>query len=92
MRAKHRLEISQLLPICLFFLQSPDEPRTALGGGVRQLPGGGGIFKSAAVAVLRQDPGRLMTTGEITRSEPTSSDHLMTSVSASFSGTPCLQV
>ena len=28
--------------------------------------GGGGIFKTAALAVLREE-GRLMTTGEITR-------------------------
>eukprot|EP00891_Asterochloris_glomerata_P000532 jgi/Astpho2/532/Aster-x0023 len=40
--------------------------KTTLGPGVAVLPGGGGIFKSAAVAVLRMER-RLMTTGEITR-------------------------
>ncbi|GFH25359.1 HARE-HTH domain-containing protein, partial [Haematococcus lacustris] len=43
-----------------------DEGRTMLGEGIEPLPGGGGIYKSAAVAVLRQER-KLMTTGEITR-------------------------
>lgn len=38
--------------------------KTSLGPGVQ--PVGGGIFKSAAVAVLRQER-KLMSTGEITR-------------------------
>ena len=42
------------------------ESKTSLGRGVRPLQGGGGIFKSAAVAVLRTER-RLMTTGEITK-------------------------
>lgn len=42
------------------------ESKTSLGRGVRPLQGGGGIFKSAAVAVLREER-RLMTTGEITK-------------------------
>eukprot|EP00798_Chlamydomonas_sp_ICE-L_P013473 gene13473-19333_t len=37
-----------------------------LAGGAKPLTGGGGIFKSAAVAVLRMER-RLMTTGEITK-------------------------
>mmetsp|Transcript_18543 Transcript_18543/g.51939 ORF Transcript_18543/g.51939 Transcript_18543/m.51939 type:complete len:662 (+) Transcript_18543:273-2258(+) len=40
--------------------------KTTLGAGVKQLPGGGGIFKSAAVAVLRLER-KLMSTGDITR-------------------------
>ena len=43
-----------------------DDPKTALGKGVKMLKGGGGIFKSAAVMVLRQDR-RLLTTAEITK-------------------------
>ncbi|GAX82406.1 hypothetical protein CEUSTIGMA_g9834.t1 [Chlamydomonas eustigma] len=43
-----------------------DEKRTCLGGGIKPLSGGGGIFKSAAVAVLRLER-KLMTTGEITK-------------------------
>jgi hypothetical protein len=42
------------------------ESKTSLGAGVRPLQGGGGIFKSAAVAVLRLER-RLMTTGDITK-------------------------
>ncbi len=42
------------------------DPKTALGQGAKILKGGGGIFKSAAVTVLRQDR-RLLTTAEITR-------------------------
>lgn len=48
-----------------FFLTQADN-KTTLGGGIAPLPGGGGIFKSAAVAVLRQER-KLMSTGEITR-------------------------
>ncbi|KAG1676555.1 hypothetical protein FOA52_000098 [Chlamydomonas sp. UWO 241] len=44
----------------------PDDNRTRLGEGIQPLSGGGGIFKSAAVAVLRQER-KLMTTGEITK-------------------------
>ena len=44
----------------------PGDPKTALGQGVKMLKGGGGIFKSAAVTVLRQDR-RLLTTAEITK-------------------------
>ena len=40
--------------------------RSNLGSGVQPISGGGGIFKSAAVEVLRQER-RLMTTGEITK-------------------------
>jgi len=43
-----------------------DDRKTCLGGGVKPLSGGGGIFKSAAVAVLRMER-KLMTTGDITR-------------------------
>jgi hypothetical protein len=42
--------------------------RSNLGSGVQPISGGGGIFKSAAVEVLRQER-RLMTTGEITKCE-----------------------
>lgn len=42
------------------------EAKTSLGAGIRPLQGGGGIFKTAAVAVLRMER-RLMTTGEITK-------------------------
>ena len=42
------------------------DPKTTLGQGVKMLKGGGGIFKSAAVTVLRQDR-RLLTTAEITK-------------------------
>ena len=46
---------------------SPMEDQSSAGLNRRQVNrGGGGIFKSAAVAVLRSE-GRLMTTGEITR-------------------------
>ena len=45
---------------------SLNDPKTTLGQGVNMLKGGGGIFKSAAVAVLRVER-RLMTTGEITK-------------------------
>ncbi|GFR40076.1 hypothetical protein Agub_g620 [Astrephomene gubernaculifera] len=44
--------------------RSEDEKGARLGSG--QATGGGGIFKSAAVAVLRQHR-KLMTTGDITR-------------------------
>ncbi|KAK9864334.1 hypothetical protein WJX84_007017 [Apatococcus fuscideae] len=43
-----------------------NEPKTTLGGGLKPLASGGGIFKSAAVAVLRLER-KLMTTGDITR-------------------------
>ena len=46
--------------------QEEREKRTCLGGGLKPLTGGGGIFKSAAVAVLREER-KLMTTGEITK-------------------------
>ena len=42
------------------------ESKTSLAAGVKPLAGGGGIFKSAAVEVLRRER-RLMTTGEITK-------------------------
>ncbi|EIE25548.1 hypothetical protein COCSUDRAFT_61750 [Coccomyxa subellipsoidea C-169] len=42
------------------------DPKTTLGQGVKMLKGGGGIFKSAAVAVLRLER-KLMTTGDITK-------------------------
>ena len=42
------------------------DPKTTLGHGVNMLKGGGGIFKSAAVAVLRVER-KLMTTGDITK-------------------------
>lgn len=45
-----------------------DDRKTSLSGGAKPLAGGGGIFKSAAVAVLRQER-KLMTTGDITRCE-----------------------
>ena len=45
---------------------SLNDPKTTLGQGVNMLKGGGGIFKSAAAAVLRIER-RLMTTGEITK-------------------------
>lgn len=50
----------------LVFCQIPGGSKTTLGAGVKQLPGGGGIFKSAAVAVLRLER-KLMSTGDITR-------------------------
>ncbi|KAK9865351.1 hypothetical protein WJX84_000262 [Apatococcus fuscideae] len=43
-----------------------NEPKTTLGGGLKPLASGGGIFKSAAVAVLRLER-KLMTTGDITK-------------------------
>ena len=46
--------------------ENSGDPKTALGQGVDMLKGGGGIFKSAAVTVLRQDR-RLLTTAEITK-------------------------
>lgn len=42
------------------------ENKTSLAAGVKPLAGGGGIFKSAAVEVLRRER-RLMTTGDITK-------------------------
>lgn len=42
------------------------DAKKKLGAGVRPSQGGGGIFKSAAVAILRVER-RLMTTGEITK-------------------------
>ncbi|DBA68284.1 hypothetical protein WJX79_001596 [Trebouxia sp. C0005] len=42
------------------------ESKTKLAAGVKPLAGGGGIFKSAAVEVLRRER-RLMTTGDITK-------------------------
>ena len=47
-------------------VSTPGGSKTTLGKGVKQLPGGGGIFKSAAVAVLRLER-KLMSTGDITR-------------------------
>lgn len=49
--------------------ENSGDPKTALGQGVDMLKGGGGIFKSAAVTVLRQDR-RLLTTAEITKYAP----------------------
>ena len=46
--------------------QMQGENKTSLAAGVKPLAGGGGIFKSAAVEVLRRER-RLMTTGEITK-------------------------
>lgn len=46
--------------------QDANGGKTSLGAGVQPLSGGGGIFKSAAVAVLKQER-KLMTTGDITR-------------------------
>ena len=43
------------------------EVRTTVGAGLKLQQGGGGIFKTAAVAVLRMER-RLMATGEITKS------------------------
>jgi hypothetical protein len=40
--------------------------RSTLGPAGTAVPGAGGIFKSAAIEVLRMDR-RLMTTGEITK-------------------------
>ncbi len=40
--------------------------RTTVGAGLKLQQGGGGIFKTAAVAVLRMER-RLMATGEITK-------------------------
>lgn len=51
---------------CLAAQGSMSDPKTTLGQGVKMLRGGGGIFKSAAVAVLRQER-RLTTTGDITK-------------------------
>eukprot|EP00873_Tetraselmis_striata_P027713 jgi/Tetstr1/447977/TSEL_035281.t1 len=45
---------------------TPGGAKTTLGAGVKVLPGGGGIFKSAAVAVLRIER-KLMSTGDICR-------------------------
>ncbi|KAK9846589.1 hypothetical protein WJX81_007237 [Elliptochloris bilobata] len=42
------------------------EARTSVGAGLKLQQGGGGIFKTAAVAVLRVER-RLMATGEITK-------------------------
>ena len=53
-----------LLPVTYSDLQG--ESKTKLAAGVKPLAGGGGIFKSAAVEVLRRER-RLMTTGEITK-------------------------
>lgn len=62
-----------LIQICLLHVTSPDfstdlqgESKTKLAAGVKPLAGGGGIFKSAAVEVLRRER-RLMTTGDITK-------------------------
>lgn len=55
--------------VCLLQVTTSDlqgESKTKLAAGVKPLAGGGGIFKSAAVEVLRQER-RLMTTGEITK-------------------------
>lgn len=55
------------VPTCALALQdNSGDPKTALGHGVDMLKGGGGIFKSAAVTVLRQDR-QLLTTAEITK-------------------------
>lgn len=43
-----------------------DRGKSCLGRGLQPLPGGGGIFKSAAVEVLRQER-RLLSTGDITK-------------------------
>ncbi len=51
----------QAIFICL-----QGESKTKLAAGVKPLAGGGGIFKSAAVEVLRRER-RLMTTGDITK-------------------------
>lgn len=56
----------QALISTLALQEVPGDPKTALGQGVKMLKGGGGIFKSAAVTVLRQDR-RLLTTAEITK-------------------------
>lgn len=45
------------------------EARTSVGAGLKLQQGGGGIFKTAAVAVLRAER-RLMATGEITKCAP----------------------
>ena len=42
------------------------EARTTVGAGLKLQQGGGGIFKTAAVAVLRMER-RLMATREITK-------------------------
>ena len=57
------------VPVCAWALPmqgSLNDQKTTLGQGVNMLKGGGGIFKSAAVAILRVER-RLMTTGEITK-------------------------
>lgn len=54
-----------LTPVTLLFSQAEDK-RTHLAEGIPVIQGGGGIFKSAAVAVLRRER-RLLTTGEITK-------------------------
>ena len=70
--AKNRVAISRpafLIWICLLQVTSNDlqgESKTKLAAGVKPLAGGGGIFKSAAVEVLRRER-RLMTTGDITK-------------------------
>ena len=56
----------QRLTCTLALQENSGDPKTALGQGVDMLKGGGGIFKSAAVTVLRQDR-RLLTTAEITK-------------------------
>jgi len=45
---------------------APKPSRSTLGPAATSIPGAGGIFKSAAVEVLRMER-RLMTTGEITK-------------------------
>ena len=55
-----------VLRTVIVILQGINEPKTTLGGGLKPLASGGGIFKSAAVAVLRLER-KLMTTGDITK-------------------------
>jgi hypothetical protein len=47
-------------------LLAPGSRKARLGPGAEGVTNAGGIFKSAAVAILRQEK-RLMTTGDITR-------------------------
>ena len=62
---------------------SASDPKTTLGQGVKMLKGGGGIFKSAAVAVLRLER-RLMTTGDITKYGPFETDSSLAILSIPF--------
>ncbi len=59
-------QLSLASHLILQFVIVQGESKTKLAASVKPLAGGGGIFKSAAVEVLRRER-RLMTTGDITK-------------------------